>query len=69
MMQVKIDAETADRIVVCALRDSIDCLKESIKNLKRKKKLEDYEKQDLADSIRSLDAMEEVYDYFGGNVK
>lgn len=68
-MKFEIDVETADRLVVCSLRDAMDDLKESIKKLKRKKKLEDYEKEDLAESILSLDAMEKVYDYFGGNIK
>lgn len=68
-MKFEIDIETADRLVVCSLRDAMDDLKESIKKLKRKKKLEDYEKEDLAESILSLDAMEKVYDYFGGNIK
>lgn len=66
---IEIDIETADRLVVCSLRDAMDDLKAAIKELKSKKKLEDYEKEDLADSILGLDAMEKVYDYFGGNIK
>jgi hypothetical protein len=68
-MKLEIDLETADRLVVCSLRDAMNDLKQAIKKLKQKKKLEDYEKEDLAYSILHLDAMEKVYDYFGGNIK
>jgi hypothetical protein len=67
MDKVYIDGETADGIVVASLRDSMECLETQIKRLKSKKKLADFEKRDLAESVKSLDAMEEVYDYYGGN--
>lgn len=67
MEKVYIDGETADGIVVASLRDSMECLEEQISRLKSKKKLADFEKRDLAESVKSLNAMEEVYDYYGGN--
>ena len=68
-MKMEIDSDTADRIVICALTDSMANLKEDIARLKCKKKLKDHEKKDLADCVHNLNAMEAVYDYFGGNLK
>jgi chaperonin cofactor prefoldin len=69
MDKVEIDGDTADRIVVCSLKDSIEYLKKEIKTLKRKKKLDDWEMLQLADNVIELDAMEKVFDYYGGNLK
>ena len=69
MDKIEIDGETADRIVVCSLKDSIEYLKKEIKTLKKKKNLDDWEKEQLADSVIELDAMEKVFDYYGGNLK
>ena len=68
-MKMEIDNETADRIVICALQDSMGPLRDDIVKLKRKKKLKGHEKENLANFIRHLDAIEAVYDYFGGNLK
>lgn len=67
MDKVYIDGDTADGIVVASLKETMDYLRINIKRLKSRKKLADFEKQDLAESIKSLDAMKEVYDYYGGN--
>ena len=69
MNKVEIDSETADRIVVCSLKDSIEYLKKDIKELRSKKSLKDHEKEQLADNFIELDAMEKVFDYYGGNLK
>lgn len=69
MDKVYIDPDTADSIVVASLRDSINYIKIDIKRLKSKKKLEGFEKEDLADFILNLDAMEKVFDYYGGSIK
>ena len=69
MKKVEIDGDTADRIVVCSLKESIVYLKDDIKTLKRRKNLKDYEKQQLAQNIVDLEAMEKVFDYYGGNYK
>jgi len=68
-MKMEIDGDTADRIVICSLADSMANLKEDIAQLKRKKKLMAYEKETMADCVHNLHAMELVYDYFGGNLK
>jgi hypothetical protein len=68
-MKVEIDPDTADGIVRASLKQSIEYLREDISDLKKKKKLEDYQKRDLAELIVSLDAMEKTFDYYGGNLK
>ena len=69
MDKIEIDYETADRIVVVSLRDSIQGLREDIKDLKKKKKLSQWEKMNLAEKSLSLDHLEKTFDYYGGNLK
>jgi len=68
-MKVEIDADTADGITRCSLKQSIAYIREDIANIKKKKKLEYYQKHELAELIIILDAMEKVYDYYGGNLR
>ena len=68
-MNVEIDPETADGIVCASVKETIEYLRKDIAVLKKVKKAEDYQKRDLAEQIRTLDAMEEVFDYYGGNLK
>jgi len=68
-MNVEIDPETADGIVRASVKQTIEYLRKDIAALKKVKKAEDYQKRDLAEQIRTLDAMEEVFDYYGGNLK
>ena len=68
-MNVEIDPETADGIVRASLKQTIQYLRKDISKYKRKKKLQDYEKRGLAEFIVSLDAMEKVFDYYGGNLR
>ncbi len=68
-MNVEIDPETADGIVRASLKQTIEYLREDITVLKKTRKLQDYQKRELADLIVSLNAMEEVFDYYGGNLK
>jgi hypothetical protein len=69
MITVKIDHDTADRITVCTLRESIKTLKNNIDKLNQKKKLKKYEIRDLQDNIKCLAYLEGAYDYYGGNLK
>ena len=72
MDKVGIDGETADRIVVCSLKDSIRSIKDSIKELKkdlRKDGKDSYAKLELGECMRFLDALETTYEYYGGNIK
>lgn len=66
---LKLDDDTVDGLVCAVLKESIDIAKEEIKHLKKMKKVESHNKEDLADCILNLDAMETVYNYFGGNIK
>lgn len=68
-MKVEIDPVTADGITRCSLKQSIEYLREDIGSLKKKKKIEDYQKRELAELVVALDAMEKVFDYYGGNLK
>jgi hypothetical protein len=68
-MKVEIDPDTADGIVRASLKQTIEYFREDISDLKKKKKLEDYQKRELADLIVSLDAIEKTFDYYGGNLK
>ncbi len=68
-MNVEIDPDTADGIVRCSLKQTIEYLREDIAEYKKKKKLQDYQKRGLAELIVSLDAIEKTFDYYGGNLK
>ena len=68
-MKVEIDADTADGIVRASLKQSIEYLREDIAILEKKKKLEDYQKLELGELMVFLNAMETVFDYYGGNLK
>ena len=69
-MKVEIDPDTADGITRCSLKQTIEYLREDIKSLKKSKKIEVfYQKRELAELVVTLDAMEKVFDYYGGNLK
>lgn len=68
MPKIEIDGDTADRIVVCSIKEAIKHLKEEIKHFKRSKRLSDWEKKQLAEDLIDLDALEKVYNYYGGNI-
>jgi hypothetical protein len=69
MDKIEIDCETADRIVVVSLKESIRGMREAIAHLKKKKKLSEWEKMTLAEYCLSLDHLEKTFDYYGGNIK
>jgi len=70
MDKIEIDFETADRIVVASLKESIRGVRENIAHLKKKKKLSfEWEKMALAEYYLSLDHLEKTFDYYGGNIK
>ena len=61
--------EFAERVIVAELRDTIKNLKRDIKQLSKIKEPESWQKSDLEHNKRILAAMEQVYDYYGGNIK
>ena len=66
---VEIDGETADRIVVCSLRETAQYLKQDIAKYKKFKKLKDYQKEELIDLITQLHHVRAVYEYYGGHLQ
>ena len=67
-INLQIDDETADRIVICTLRNSIQSLDEHIAQLKKnKKKLQKYQKTDLAQALIDRDALKQAHNYYGGD--
>jgi hypothetical protein len=51
------------------LCDTIEMVKQDIKQLKKIRKREKYQQEDLANNEEILPHLEAVYDYFGGNLK
>jgi len=68
-MQIDVNEEIIYQIMKTELRESITGVKQDIKNLKKMRKREQYQDQDLADNQELLPHLEAVYDYFGGNLK
>jgi hypothetical protein len=68
-MQIDVNEEIVDQIMKTELRESITGVKQDIKNLKKMRKREQYQDQDLADNQELLPHLEAVYNYFGGNLK
>jgi len=68
-MQIDVNEEIIDQIMKTELRESITGVKQDIKNLKKMRKREQYQDQDLADNQELLPHLEAVYNYFGGNLK
>lgn len=69
MDKVEIDGDTADAIVRASLKDSIANLRQFIKVCKSKKRLSEWDKEELAETKSALDYLEKTYDYYGGNLK
>ena len=68
-MNIEIDPETADGIVRASVKQTIEYLRKDIAVLRKVKKAEYYQKHELREQIRTLDAMEELFDYYGGYLK
>jgi hypothetical protein len=66
MDKVEIDAETADGIVVASLKDQIRMLRSQLKKYMGKRSLSAWEKDDLKDTLETLEYLEKTFDYYGG---
>lgn len=64
---MKLNSDIVDAICKEALKDHIKIHKESIAKLRKKKKLEPHQAEDLGNQISTLDSLEVVYNYFGGD--
>ena len=67
-MKLEIDDDTVDGIIVASLRQSIELLENDIARLKKIKKREPYQNEDLARCLVDLDGLKVAYAYYGGNV-
>ena len=67
--QISIDYDTADQIVICSLKDSIDLLAENTDRLLKRQKLSNHERQVLSEELDDLSALRKVYYYYAGNLK
>ena len=68
-IKLAIDDELSDKIIKQSLREQIVLLKKNISDLRKKRKLEPYQQIDLDTDVMYLNALEKVYDYYGGNLK
>ena len=68
-IKLAIDDELSDKIIKQSLREQIVLLKKNISDLRKKRKLEPYQQVDLDNDVMYLNALEKVYDYYGGNLK
>lgn len=69
-MKVMIEAtpDQIDKIILSKLSEAIQDNKADIKTYKKMKNKESCQKEDLRNFKRTLQALEEVYDYYGGNL-
>ena len=68
-MQIEINEAIVELIMKTELCDTIEMVKNDIKQLKKIRKREKYQQEDLANNEEILPHLEAVYDYFGGNLK
>lgn len=68
-MILELDDEVTDAMVCATIKEHMKYLKKNIKELKKKKKLESHQQLDLGHDVSMLASMEEVYGYFGGNLR
>jgi len=68
-MQIEVDDIIVERIMKTELCDSIEMVKNDIKQLKKIRKRERYQQADLTHNEEILLHLEAVYDYLGGNIK
>lgn len=66
MYNLTLDSEIVDGLVRTVLEDHRKMTKDSIKKLKAKKKLKDFEKEDLGSQTMLVENLDEVIKYFGG---
>jgi hypothetical protein len=66
IMKFEVNDEFADAFVAMSLKDSLEMVADQINELKKKKVLQDHNKEDLADCITNYEALEKVYYYYTG---
>ena len=66
-MKIEISDELLDQLFVESLSQSMQILQKDIAKLSKKKKLQQFEKEDLTEFVRMYDAMREVSAWYGGD--
>lgn len=66
-MKIEIDADVLDSVICSSIKETVAYLESDIAALRKRKKLKDFEKEDLNNHLYTLAAMQEVYNYYGGN--
>lgn len=56
-----------DKFVIQVLEQDLDTARQSLKKLKKKKKLQDFEKIDLAETMQIVQSLMDVLKYYGVN--
>lgn len=64
-MKLELDDEVTDAIVVATLKEHLKYAKKNIKDLRKMKKLETYQAEDLGNNVKLVDSLEDVLHYFG----
>lgn len=64
-MKLELDDEVTDAIVVATLKQHLKYAKKNIKDLRKMKKLESFQAEDLGNNIKLADSIEDVLHYFG----
>lgn len=64
-MKLELDDEVTDAIVVATLKEHLKYAKKNIKDLRKMKKLETYQAEDLGINVKLVDSLEDVLHYFG----
>jgi len=69
MDKVEIDADTADGIVRASLKEQIRILRSQLNRYTGTRELSDWEKNDLQETLQTLEHLEKTFDYYGGRLK
>ena len=64
---MKLSSDIIDEICKESLKFHIEIQRNSIAELRKKKKLKPHQAEDLGNQISTLDSLEVVYNYFGGD--
>ena len=67
-LKLDIDDEALNKWLLSEIKESIFNVGDSLQELKNKKKLKQYEVEDILCHTETLIALGVVYDYYGGNL-
>jgi len=67
-MKIEISDEFVEELIRASLKESLLVLCSQIKKYRNKKRLSEWEQNELDDCYYSLDHLEKTYEYYGGNL-